>query len=124
MENTLSDQGQQLRGKGFLLRFWDFVGKLVRDDLTQDGVFGVVQPFQQGLHRQFLRSLYGIAPTACLLVGGCGQVGTGLDEGGITGLLKTVLLKVFSQIEVVVRQLFPLLFRSCSCLFLDYSGKY
>ena len=70
----------------------------------------MVQSLQQGLHHQFLCSLYGIAPTACLLVGRRGKFGTGLDEGGVIRLFKTVLLKMLLQIEVVVRQFFLFLF--------------
>ena len=88
--------------KGFLFLFRHFVGKLVLHDFVEHGVPGIVQPAQQCFHRQFLRTVGGIAFNPRLFIRFGGTIGAFPYESGVGSLFKLVRAEVVHQVQTVI----------------------
>ncbi len=99
---TRSDKRQQFQDKGFTLLFRHFIGKLVFHDFAEDGVTGIMQPAQQRVHRQFLRTIGGIAFKPCPLIRFGGTVGPFPYESGVVSLFKLVRAEIVQQVQTVI----------------------
>ena len=94
-----------------MLRFRHVIGKLVLYDFAEDGVLGVVKPLQQRAHRQFLRTIGGIAFKPCPFIRFGGTVGAFTDEGFVGRLFKFVRSEIVQQVQPVVGKVgLPLVF--------------
>lgn len=98
----VADKRQQFQDKGFTLLFRHFIGKLVFHDFAEDGVTGIMQPAQQRVHRQFLRTIGGIAFKPCPLIRFGGTVGPFPYESGVVSLFKLVRAEIVQQVQTVI----------------------
>ncbi len=88
--------------KGFTLLFRHFVGKLVLHDFAEDVVPGIAQPAQQRVHRQFLRTVGGIAFEPRLFIRFGGTVGAFPYESSVVSLFKLVRAEIVQQVQTVI----------------------
>ena len=81
---------------------YDIIGKLAFHDFAEDGVTGIMQPAQQRVHRQFLRTIGGIAFKPCPLIRFGGTVGPFPYESGVVSLFKLVRAEIVQQVQTVI----------------------